>query len=387
MPFPAYSHRVDDAPAIRGDRVKATPAAAELWAGLAAAIYVLAFVVAWATPQINPTQKKGSAWLVNLGPLTFDLSPWTLDVPLRYRPRSVHAVLQGWGVFGRELAFWLHLSLDLVFPLAYAVALWMAIGLAAEPVAISARLLTALQVLPFAAAIPDWAENFTIVWLVRRYPDQPPARTPTALWVISGTKWLLLLISIGVLVILSEGALNPVLAGWGVPKPQLAGWQPFYTATAGGSAAILGLFYVAQSIQPPTAVRHQAGRRHVAVTSTLTTVMILLISLSALWAQQSPRAFGAISIALIAGYAAISLWHQRYVGENLRYQRWRRARVAGAWIALTVIVLGGTGAVEASRAGLPLIAVGVMLSFALWAITALALLYPQPDSVSRAVHT
>jgi hypothetical protein len=108
--------------------------------------------------------------------------------------------------------------------------------------------------------------------------------------------------------------------------------------------------------------------------------MILLTSLFALWAHQSARAFGAVSIVLMAAYAVVSLWHQRYVGTNLRFQRWRRWRVVGAVIALATVTLGGVGAVEESRTGLPLIAAGIMISFGLWAITALALLYPQPEA-------
>jgi len=214
----------------------------------------------------------------------------------------------------------------------------------------------------------------TIAWLASR--PRPSADLAAPLWGISLAKWLLLLTSLAVLIIFWVADLDPLLAAWGIPEPRLGGWQPFYTATAGGSAAILGLFYVAQSIQPPAPVRHQAGRRHVAVTSTVTTVMILLISLSALWAQQTPRMFGGVSIALILGYMVLSLWHQRYVGRNLRYQRWRRARVIGAVVGSCVIVLGGVEAIVGSRGALPLIAAGVMLGFALWAVTALALLYP-----------
>jgi hypothetical protein len=236
-----------------------------------------------------------------------------------------------------------------------------------------------LVALPFGAAIGDWLENLAIVWLARRYPRQPTGLA-TALWLTSIAKWLLLSTSVAVLLVLWVADLNDLLASWGVPEARLVGWQPFYASTAAGSAAILGLFYVAQSIQAAATSRHQAGRRHVAVTSTVTTVMILLISLTALWAEQSARVFGAIAIALIVGYAAISLWHQRRVGKSLRYQRWRRLRVAGAVIGSGIIVLGGIEAIFNTRAGLPLISTGVMLSFALWAITALALLYPQPES-------
>jgi hypothetical protein len=358
------------------------------WAGLAAAVYVFAMAIALVTPCINGDQAPRTAWRMTLGRLTLDLSPWTLDVPLKYRPRSVHAILGGWGPIGRRLSLWLHLTLDLAFPLAYAVSLSLAIELASAPLRLNATVLTIVVWMPYAAAVADWAEN-TLIVVLSRWTSIRSSRIENVLWLASWAKWLLLALSICALVICWDTDVDAVLKGWGVPAAQLTLWQGFYTATAGGSAAILGLFYVAQSVQGqrPTRARHQAGRQHVALTSTFTTVVILLISLSALWAQQSPRAFGAISILLIVGYSVVSLWHQRYVGKNLRYQRWRRGRVVGAVIAVGVIVLGGIGAVEESRTGLPLIATGIMMCFGLWAITALALLYPHAEASPRAVRS
>jgi hypothetical protein len=325
---------------------------------------------------------------MKLGPLTLDLSPWTLDVAYKYRPRSVHAILHDWGPIGRRLSFWLHLTLDVIFPLAYAVSLSLAIALASAPLRLNATVLTLIVWLPYAAAVADWVENGVIVGL-SGWSSFRSSRMETALWLVSWAKWLLLALSICALVICWDADVDAVLKGWGVPAVQLTPWQGFYTATAGGSAAILGLFYVAQSVQGqrPTRAQHQAGRQHVALTSTFTTVVILLISLSALWAQQSPRAFGSISIVLIGVYSVVSLWHQRYVGKNLRFQRWRRGRVVGAVIAVGVIVLGGIGAVEESRTGLPLIAAGIMMCFGLWAITALALLYPRAEASPRIVRS
>lgn len=357
-----------------------TPTGLAIWAAFALAVYVVAIAIGLVTRQINPDQRPATAWRYAAGPFTLDLSPWTLDVPLRYRPKLVHGVLDGWAARGRSLALWLHLTLDVLFPLSYSVALWMAISLVARPQRVGEPVLTLILALPVAAAGADWLENGIIVGLSRTFPPRSATGLSSPLWVVSLAKWVLLLVSVAVLISLGVADLNGLLAAWGVPEPHLSGWQSFYASTAGGSAAILGLFYVAQSIQPPAAARHQAGRRHVAVTSTVTTVMILLISLAALWAQQSTPLFGAICVVLIAGYAVVSLWHQRYVGKNLRYQRWRRARVAGAVIGSGIIVLGGVEAMERSRAGLPLVAAGVMISFALWAITALALLYPQPEA-------
>jgi hypothetical protein len=354
------------------------------WVGVESVLLVAALVLAVATPGINHDQADGTAWRVKLGRLTLDLSPWTLDVPLRYRPKSVKAVLDGWGPIGLRLSIWFHLTLDVVFPLAYAVSLSLAIRLAAAPLHLNGAVLALIVWMPYATALADWVENAAIVILSRWSSFRTPGLAST-LWIASVAKWLLLISSICALVICWDADLNPVLKAWGVPAVELAPWQGFYTATAGGSAAILGLFYVAQSVQgqTPTRAEHQAGRQHVALTSTFTTVMILLISLSALWAHQSARAFGAVSIVLMLAYAVLSLWHQRYVGRNLRFQRWRRWRVVGAIIALSIVTLGGVGAVEESRTGLPLIATGLMISFGLWAITALALLYPQPEASPR----
>ncbi len=358
------------------------------WVGLASALFSLAFALALVTPRINRAQARRTAWRLPLGPLTLDLSPWTLDAPFRYRPNSVHSVLAGWGPTGQRLSFWLHLTLDAVFPLAYAVSLSLAIAQAAEPLRINAIVLTVCRWLPYAAAVSDWNENIAIAVLSRRSGATWPWLA-TGVWLASGAKWLFLALSIGILAICWDADVNPTLAAWGVPAVELAPWQGFYTATAGGSAAILGLFYVAQSVQGqrPARAEHQAGRQHVALTSTLTTVMILLISLAALWGHQSARAFGVISIVLMVAYSVVSLWHQRYVGKNLRFQRWRRGRVVGAVIAVGIITLGGIGALEDSRTGLVLIASGIMVCFALWAITALALLYPQPETAPRIVRS
>jgi hypothetical protein len=56
--------------------------------------------------------------------------------------------------------------------------------------------------------------------------------------------------------------------------------------------------------------------------------------------------------------------------------------VVGAIVAFGIIAVGGVGAIENSRTGLLLIAAGVMLCFGLWAITALALIYPHPEAAS-----
>jgi hypothetical protein len=337
------------------------------------------------TPGLNPGQIERTAWRLRLAGVTFDLSPWTLDVPWRYRPAEVAAVVEDWRPAGRLLAFWLHLTFDVVFPLVYAVTLSTAITLAAKPLAIGAGLSAVIGSAPYLAAFADWVENLAIAVLSRRYPHPSPSAARLAWWAASA-KWALLAVSLLAITVCLDSDLDRTLAGWGVPQPQLARWQVFYTSTAGGSAAILGLFYVAQSVQGRSRLRHQAGRQHVALTSTFTTVMVLLISLSALWPQQSLPAFGAISLLLVVAYSTVSLWHQRRVGGNLRYQRWRRGRLPAAIVVLIVLGAGGVGAIENSRTGLPLIAGGVMACFGLWAIIALSLLYPQPETPSRAVR-
>jgi hypothetical protein len=164
-----------------------------LFAGVAAAVYLGAMVIAVMTPKINPGQKTDTAWN-----LTLDLSPWTLDVPWRYRPARVHEVLVGWGPAGRQLALWLHLTLDVVFPLAYAVALSMAITLGLKSAAVWI-LPIVLPAMPVVAAGADWTENALIAWLSWRNPSQTEP-LGTVLWFISSTKWVLLLLSLGVAV-------------------------------------------------------------------------------------------------------------------------------------------------------------------------------------------
>ena len=171
-----------------------------LWAGFAVALYAIAMAVALATPRINPGQARSTAFQVVIGPLTLDLSPWTLDDAFRYRPNSAAAVVDGWGPGGQRLSFWLHLSLDMIFPIAYAVALSIAIASVVRPLAVNAAITNLVAALPFAAAASDWVENAGILLLIRRHTEQSLGLA-RVVWLASRTKWALLLLSVVVLVV------------------------------------------------------------------------------------------------------------------------------------------------------------------------------------------
>jgi len=131
---------------------------------------------------------QGFEWRSNI--LAYNMR--FLDMRYWYTPEDAYRLLSELGSKGRRIYAATELTLDLLFPFVYGSLL--------------AILMVHLQensrcaLLPLTAALADWAENITIVYLISNYEERP---SPVA-WlgaVCTATKWTLLLISTMVILI------------------------------------------------------------------------------------------------------------------------------------------------------------------------------------------
>ncbi len=83
-------------------------------------------------------------------------------------------------------------------------------------------------------------------------------------------------------------------------------WSQFYAATAGASAALLGLLFVAVSINAPAALGpDQPVSQRLAEQAFQNYLAVLMVALLSLFADISTGVFGCVTLAAIAGW---SVW-------------------------------------------------------------------------------
>ncbi len=93
-------------------------------------------------------------------------APSVVALQLAFTPSRMEAVLNAWGVLGRQ-AYLLSLLLDFFYPLVYAFALgaWIAF-LTTIPGRAPSFWVLLLFTLPFVAAAMDYLENFLHLWML-----------------------------------------------------------------------------------------------------------------------------------------------------------------------------------------------------------------------------
>lgn len=131
---------------------------------------------------------EGSAQLREITPPggEFDLIPF-------YSPASVYSKIGLYSAEARQAFIRLHLNFDLWFPLAYGLAFFFGIsfllrragkmGLWYEPL------------LPLAAMAADYGENFSLILLFSRHPEQVPV-LPVLAAFSTGLKWICITVSL-----------------------------------------------------------------------------------------------------------------------------------------------------------------------------------------------
>jgi len=121
----------------------------------------------------------------------------TLDAKTFYQPSAVRTLLENLGDF-RTAYLVQERTVDLIFPLVYGLMfilpiVWLAPG---------ARMPWWLAAVPLLAVVGDYAENFTVMALLKRYPGDLGG-LPTLASIASGLKGVGLLGSIAVTVLLA----------------------------------------------------------------------------------------------------------------------------------------------------------------------------------------
>jgi hypothetical protein len=123
----------------------------------------------------------------------------TLDARLSYTPETAYASVEAYGEQGRRLYTAVELTLDGAFPLIYPTLYSLLISYLFRRAFPALSPLQTLNLVPFAATLPDYAENLSIVTMLLAYPRRLTrlARLASA---FTTTKWLAVLASTGLTV-------------------------------------------------------------------------------------------------------------------------------------------------------------------------------------------
>lgn len=131
-----------------------------------------------------------------------------LDLHLGFSKSDAEAVLAAYGAQGREVYFLTELTVDLIYPITYAIFFGLLLLRAAQRATIvPAGFAYQLIALPFVAALGDFIENAALVTLVHQFPT---LGSTTVLVANTGQllKWVAIIASVICL-----------LSWWGI------GWQ------------------------------------------------------------------------------------------------------------------------------------------------------------------
>ena len=130
-----------------------------------------------------------------------------IDLHFSYTPQNVYQILAELSEQGLQASVRMHLTVDILYPIAYALAFGLLITYFSRRLFQPQSWLQRLNLLPFAALLADFAENIGVVLLIRAYPEQLTglARLTSlatsskwllvsamTIWVIVGLIWLAL---------------------------------------------------------------------------------------------------------------------------------------------------------------------------------------------------
>lgn len=92
--------------------------------------------------------------------------------PAGYSPADAHAMLQSLGSEGRRFYVTIETTVDVVYPIVYAIMFFLAIHWLADRAPAPATWPRRAALLPVAAAALDVAENVGILRMVQRFPER-----------------------------------------------------------------------------------------------------------------------------------------------------------------------------------------------------------------------
>lgn len=145
--------------------------------------------------------------------------------------------------------------------------------------------------------------------------------------------------------------------------PVTAGWENFFVAAAGASAALTGLLFVAVSInlQRILAVPQLPGR---AAETLIVLASVLAIALFGLTPGQSTAAFGAELLGTALLVATTSTWLQVRAYDRQHPRSWIVSRAAAATLPSLGYVAAGASLLAGCRGGIYVLLPGTLLCFA-----------------------
>jgi hypothetical protein len=144
--------------------------------------------------------------------------------------------------------------------------------------------------------------------------------------------------------------------------PVTAGWENFFVAAAGASAAMTGLLFVAVSInlQRILSFPQLPGR---AAETLIGLASVLVISLFGLTPGQSTAAFGAELTGTALLVSATSIWLQVRGYDRTQPRHWIVSRVAAATVPSLGYVAAGAALLSGARGGIYVLVPGTLLCF------------------------
>src|SRR5688500_4743139 len=95
-----------------------------------------------------------------------------LDLRVAYTPAEAYAALAAYGDEGRQLYLLIELTVDLIYPLAYAVVFSLTIVFCLRQVLPANHTLQRAALLPWVAMLADYVENAGISWMLLNYPNR-----------------------------------------------------------------------------------------------------------------------------------------------------------------------------------------------------------------------
>lgn len=123
-----------------------------------------------------------------------------LDLRLSYTPAEADAALRAYGDVGRHFYLLVELTLDVLYPVVYALFLSLTLTYCFRLVLPAEHGLLRVALLPLATMIVDYLENAGLVTLLVNYPRSLPAIAAVAS-VLTTVKWTLAIASLTAVVV------------------------------------------------------------------------------------------------------------------------------------------------------------------------------------------